>query len=210
MGRLGIDDPVDAIAIHGFGGITGCLLRPLLDVRGAQWEMLGWHVLVLLTICAWSAALTTLAFIPFHLAGQLQLSQEDQLEGHDKHLKCGMNTADMAALRAHSLISSAERQLRELSNSMEALSARLDKVQKEEGPPGRPGPPGPQGAPGKRGSQGSAGRQGPPGPEGPPGPAMPREAGSAEAQEREGVRQLSTRLRSLEQQVQEMKRVQHL
>lgn len=81
---LKIDDPLDAIAVHGGGGLCGVLLRPLLDRGGVKLDMLGIHVLGAICIMAWSSTLTLLVMLPLKSLGILITDQAEQLVGGDK------------------------------------------------------------------------------------------------------------------------------
>merc|ERR1712060_73941 len=41
---LKIDDPLDAFAVHGCGGIMGLITRPLFSISGVQGDMFGYHI----------------------------------------------------------------------------------------------------------------------------------------------------------------------
>merc|ERR1711982_202020 len=79
------DDPCDAFAVHGCGGITGVLLRPLLDRTGADAEMFGVHCLALFCIGAWAGGLSFLTFKVLKVAGILRVDRHEELHGADQH-----------------------------------------------------------------------------------------------------------------------------
>jgi len=89
--RFKVDDPCDAFAVHGCGGVAGVLLRPLLDKTGPQWEMFSVHCLALLCIGAWSGGLTALTFGTLKYANILRVDHREEVEGADAHLSARKN-----------------------------------------------------------------------------------------------------------------------
>jgi len=83
--RFKVDDPCDAFAVHGCGGIVGVLLRPLLDKTGAQMEMFGVHCLALVCICAWSGGLSVVTFGALKYAKILRVDAREEVLGADSH-----------------------------------------------------------------------------------------------------------------------------
>eukprot|EP00928_Gymnodinium_smaydae_P017262 TRINITY_DN165_c1_g1_i2.p1 TRINITY_DN165_c1_g1~~TRINITY_DN165_c1_g1_i2.p1 ORF type:complete len:526 (-),score=92.01 TRINITY_DN165_c1_g1_i2:218-1795(-) len=84
--KLRIDDPLDAFAVHGAGGLVGCLVRPLLSssgVNGTQMQGMAFGALI---IILWSGGLSLLIFGALRLAGLLRASDEEELIGGDSHL----------------------------------------------------------------------------------------------------------------------------
>jgi len=84
--RIGVDDPLDAFAVHGCGGMTGLLMAPLLDSRGVQSEMFAAHIVGMFAIICWSGGLSAATFGVLRVAGQLRVSAEEELEGCDEEL----------------------------------------------------------------------------------------------------------------------------
>lgn len=91
--KLGVDDPLDAFAVHGCGGMTGVLLRPLLDKRGSagmddpsMGKMFGAHCLAIAVIIAWAGGLSFISFVLLRLAGVLRISEHEELDGTDQEL----------------------------------------------------------------------------------------------------------------------------
>jgi Amt family ammonium transporter len=82
--KLKVDDPLDAFAVHGAGGMIGLIMRPILDRKGPQGTMLAWNVAGLLTICAWSGGISAMVFLPMKLAGVLRISKKEEVEGEDQ------------------------------------------------------------------------------------------------------------------------------
>jgi len=81
--KLQVDDPLDAFAVHGAGGMIGLVMRPILDRTGAKGEMLGWNIVGLLVISAWSGVLSAAVFGIFRLFGKLRISEEEEEKGSD-------------------------------------------------------------------------------------------------------------------------------
>lgn len=82
--KLRIDDPLDAFAVHGCGGILGTLLRPLLDKNGADSSMFVAHCVAILVIVGWCGVLSAVVFGVLKMAGKLRVSDEHQMDGTDK------------------------------------------------------------------------------------------------------------------------------
>merc|ERR1711920_154020 len=78
-----IDDPLDAFAVHGCGGITGVLLRPLLDRTGPKVDMFGTHCLAILIIAGWSGGLSVITFGISKAVGKLRVDEAEEGEGTD-------------------------------------------------------------------------------------------------------------------------------
>mmetsp|Transcript_47050 Transcript_47050/g.131160 ORF Transcript_47050/g.131160 Transcript_47050/m.131160 type:complete len:1165 (+) Transcript_47050:86-3580(+) len=86
MKALKVDDPLDAFAVHGCGGVVGVLVRPIFDRTGFKGNMFGWHILALLVIALWTAAISALVFVPLRLVDRLRVSKEEEKAGTDSHL----------------------------------------------------------------------------------------------------------------------------
>lgn len=86
--RLKIDDPVGAVAVHGFNGAFGALAVGLFDTQdgllsGGGFALLGTQALGVVTICAWGfAGGAAIAYICKATVG-LRASAEDEEEGLD-------------------------------------------------------------------------------------------------------------------------------
>jgi len=78
-----VDDPLDAFAVHGAGGMIGLVMRPILDRTGPKGTMLGWNILGLLCISAWSGVLSATVFGIFQSLGKLRISEKEEEEGSD-------------------------------------------------------------------------------------------------------------------------------
>merc|ERR1711953_1124525 len=86
--KLQIDDPLDAFAVHGCGGLCGVLTRPVFDKAGANGSMFGAHCLGALCIIAWVTALSFIVFGVLKYANVLKVSDEEAEKGSDKmHLQ---------------------------------------------------------------------------------------------------------------------------
>jgi len=91
--KLKIDDPLDAFAVHGCGGMTGVLLRPLLDRTGVKGEMFGVHCLAVVVIIAWSGGISMLTLMCLKMVGCLRV------DAHEEEV--GADAAEMVAGIAH-------------------------------------------------------------------------------------------------------------
>merc|ERR1711862_758230 len=58
--KIKVDDPLDAFAVHGCGGIVGLITAPLLAIDGADGEMFAAHIVGILAIIAWSGGLSAI------------------------------------------------------------------------------------------------------------------------------------------------------
>lgn len=81
--KLKIDDPVDAFAVHGSGGIVGLILRALFDRQGVDTTILGANILGAVVIILWAGGLSALTFMPLRLVGLLKVTAEEQDIGGD-------------------------------------------------------------------------------------------------------------------------------
>ncbi|XP_078492621.1 ammonium transporter 2 [Ciona intestinalis] len=102
MLKLRIDDPLDAVAVHLGGGITGVLLAPIFVVKGLQlaeteeyvggiiygkhwlaFQGFGWNLLGAVAIIVWTGVISILLFGSMRLLGVLRVSEEVELKGLD-------------------------------------------------------------------------------------------------------------------------------
>ncbi|VDI12626.1 ammonium transporter, Amt family [Mytilus galloprovincialis] len=91
MKKLNIDDPLDAVAVHFGGGITGVVLIAFLDKDDGilfNWDRksglkLGWQFVGLAAIIAWSALFSLLIFGILKCFGVLRVSREIEDKGLD-------------------------------------------------------------------------------------------------------------------------------
>jgi len=84
--RLKIDDPLDAFAVHGCGGMMGLITRPLFSIGGVHGTMFAYHIVGICAIVAWSGGLTLLIFLPLRVLGQLRVDAEEEEKGGDSYL----------------------------------------------------------------------------------------------------------------------------
>lgn len=80
-----IDDPLDAFSVHGMAGIAGLVLRPLLCMGGADWDMLAANFVGALVIIAWSGGQTAIFFGICKALKILVYTKEAQDVGADVH-----------------------------------------------------------------------------------------------------------------------------
>jgi len=103
--KIGIDDPIDAFAVHGACGAWGTLAAALFDwgtgtdyfngwsgwscvgapdcTSGAFGEALAANIVEIIAISGWTAFFSVLVFLPLRVAGLLRAPDEAQAEGMD-------------------------------------------------------------------------------------------------------------------------------
>jgi len=92
--RLQIDDVIDAVPVHFFGGIWGVLATGLLidpDLCGTHDAglfydgsgLIGWQLIGIVAITAWTGALSALVFALLNVLGWLRASEEEEKLGID-------------------------------------------------------------------------------------------------------------------------------
>jgi len=95
---LQLDDPLDAVAVHGGGGIVGLLAVPWFmsvgleaGARGVFWDgntkhpwiVLAYNIAGGVSIALWSAVWSGLVFTSLHCVGLLRVKEEKELKGMD-------------------------------------------------------------------------------------------------------------------------------
>jgi len=83
---LRVDDPLDAFAVHGCGGMMGLIVRPIFDRRGFQGEMLAWHIVAIFVIAGWSGGLSAIALGTMRVMGILRADDDEEFYGGDSHI----------------------------------------------------------------------------------------------------------------------------
>ena len=98
MLRLKLDDPLDAVAVHGAGGLVGILAVPWFMVanleigqRGILWDgheshpwmVLGYNIVGALVIALWSSFWSALLFGSLYFFKMLRVSPDDEFKGMD-------------------------------------------------------------------------------------------------------------------------------
>jgi len=86
--RLGIDDPLDAFAVHGAAGIWGTICVGLVHTdnglfTGGGAGQLGVQLIGILVLVAWSAVLSGSVFLLLRTVGHLRVSEEVEEAGLD-------------------------------------------------------------------------------------------------------------------------------
>eukprot|EP00736_Rhodelphis_marinus_P011874 Rmarinus@m.26821 len=92
--RLRVDDPLDAFAVHGGGGMTGVILLGLFDVDSGLFylgndgpaedsELLGWQIVGVIFIWLWAGVSSAVVFFLLKKFVGLRVSLETELEGMD-------------------------------------------------------------------------------------------------------------------------------
>merc|ERR1712232_529911 len=81
--KMKVDDPLDAFAVHGCGGMVGLILAPLLHQDGVQSKMMVAHLVGLVAIIAWTGGLSAITFGSLKLSGMLRISVNEEEEGTD-------------------------------------------------------------------------------------------------------------------------------
>jgi Amt family ammonium transporter len=90
MKKLGVDDPVDAVAVHGIAGAWGCIATGLManpDLINAYYSVtctkgpgtiLQYQIIGILYIFAWVSVLVIPAFVALKFFGLLRVAEEDE------------------------------------------------------------------------------------------------------------------------------------
>jgi Amt family ammonium transporter len=87
--RIGIDDPVGAISVHGVVGIWGVLAVGLFATEGGLmcgdgFSQLGAHAVGALAIAAWAFVTSSLVFRVIDRVWGIRVSAEEELTGLDR------------------------------------------------------------------------------------------------------------------------------
>lgn len=92
MLKMGIDDPIDAVAVHFGGGIWGVFSVVLFNHDSGvfydkfsqhSWTLFGWNLAGVLAITAWSMGTSFILFFPMKMLGVLRVSEEIEIKGLD-------------------------------------------------------------------------------------------------------------------------------
>ncbi len=92
MLRMKLDDPLDAVAVHGFGGIVGVVMVPFFAYDNGifwtgntaeAWKSLGINILGMVIIIAWSAVWSAVIFFPLKKMGLFRIDRETEFRGND-------------------------------------------------------------------------------------------------------------------------------
>lgn len=92
MLKMKFDDPLDAVAVHGFGGFVGITTVHFFKYQEGifwvgdtvePWYKLGIHLLGALTIAAWSFTWSFLIFYPLNKFNLYRISVELEMSGND-------------------------------------------------------------------------------------------------------------------------------
>ncbi|MEX0869171.1 MAG: ammonium transporter [Nitriliruptoraceae bacterium] len=88
LDRLGIDDPVGAISVHGVCGVLGTLWVGLAAtdgglLTGGGTDLLVAQILGIVAVAVWVAVASGVVFGVLKAVGQLRVSEEEEIEGLD-------------------------------------------------------------------------------------------------------------------------------
>eukprot|EP00928_Gymnodinium_smaydae_P017256 TRINITY_DN165_c0_g1_i1.p1 TRINITY_DN165_c0_g1~~TRINITY_DN165_c0_g1_i1.p1 ORF type:complete len:495 (+),score=113.28 TRINITY_DN165_c0_g1_i1:140-1624(+) len=83
MEKLKVDDPLDAFAVHGCGGMVGCILRPLLARQGVDGTIFVGMLFGVFMIIVWSGGISLIVFGGLRLMKVLRVDDEEEDEGGD-------------------------------------------------------------------------------------------------------------------------------
>lgn len=81
--RLGIDDPVGAVSVHGVCGVWGTLSAAIFHIEGFSWSQLGVQALGAGAAFLWTFPLVYLMFRIIKATIGLRVSVEEEIEGLD-------------------------------------------------------------------------------------------------------------------------------
>ena len=90
MKKVKLDDPIDAVAVHGGAGAWGLIAGPLFredgilsSNAGDASKMLLWNIIGLGSIVAWNAICSIIIFGTLNRMGRLRVSEECEIVGLD-------------------------------------------------------------------------------------------------------------------------------
>ncbi len=83
MDRIGVDDPVGAISVHGVCGVWGTLSAAIFHIEGFSWTQLGVQALGAAAAFLWTFPLAYLTFTIIKATVGLRVSAEEEIEGLD-------------------------------------------------------------------------------------------------------------------------------
>jgi len=81
--RIGIDDPVGAISVHGVNGAWGTLAAALFNINGVTAKLVGVQLLGIGTAFVWSFGCCYILFKILKATVGLRVTEEEELEGLD-------------------------------------------------------------------------------------------------------------------------------
>jgi len=90
--RVGVDDPLDAVAVHLGGGLWGILAAPLFarengvmyNWNALSFQLLLWNLIGATVICIWTGVSTAAMFWGMRLVGILRVGASNELAGLDE------------------------------------------------------------------------------------------------------------------------------
>merc|ERR1719384_814152 len=89
MLKLRLDDPLDAVAVHGGAGMVGVLCAPIFAYQkgifwtSKAWKILGVNCLGILAIIGWCGGCSLVIFGGLRKAGFLRVDKETEYSGND-------------------------------------------------------------------------------------------------------------------------------
>ncbi|XP_039274612.2 putative ammonium transporter 1 isoform X1 [Styela clava] len=149
MLKMQVDDPLDAVAVHFGGGMTGIILAPIFAINGqehegvavggiiygAHWKAFqgfGWNLLGALVITFWTAVFSLILFGIMRLIGILRVDRDIEIQGLDvaKHNEPAYPVISYEGFLPGSEILKHEEEI-DLKKTEKKLRSELKRIQSE-------------------------------------------------------------------------------